>query len=122
MFLCLWDRCDEGIEYAREAIERDPDPPPWYRTALVVHALTEGNPRAALSAGRRMMEGSDDNDCTYVVAAAGLQGATRPSPRCTGVIARNRERTGDPLGGSRFWVRGPELLALLEDGIAKADL
>ena len=122
LYLCLAGRCDEGIGHAEAALADDPDPAPWYYAAPTIKALLDGRPVAAMTGARFLLGASDDNDCAYYVAAAGLAGRDVRSRRCRAVIARNRAALGDPLGGSRTWVRDPALLAVLQEGIERSGL
>lgn len=117
LFMCLTTHCDEGLTYAREAINTAPKPPPWYHTAFAIHALLNQKPDDAIPHASILVQGSDRNDCAYLVAAAGLAGTVDAAERCRATIEANRQDFGDPLGGSRVWIRNPELIAILEEGI-----
>ncbi|WP_308915529.1 hypothetical protein [Jannaschia sp. LMIT008] len=119
LFLCLRDQCNEGYPYASEALELAIDPPTWYRTTPVIHDLLKGDWQAALQGARRLIRSTDDNNCGYYAAAAGHAGERPIDPRCVAVLRDTAAKRGDALAGLRFWVRGDELMDVLDDGVAK---
>lgn len=103
------------------AFSVESDPPNFYYSVPALHALREGDYRAAVEFGARMIEGLPDLGSAVLVSAGGhLRDNTVINAYLPRLLASNRFRRMGIMPALRYHILDRELLRVLSNGISHA--